>query len=169
MLRQKILEFVEKGDFGLAAGNTNTGQFTRMWYREPLSADEVAFDSSTFLITKERAEQAKAPPQAPKPPVVEPEQGDQPPPIPEPAPAPSGGQQTMPMPQKATLRLRGTVPPESWNMVGIKILSKLRDGEGLNLAVDMSVQVDSAMLQSLEADIRQALTDLKLDDQVRIE
>ena len=169
VLRQKILESVEKGDFGLAAGNTNKGQFTRLWYREPLSADEVTFDSSTFLITKERAEQAKAPSQAPKPSGVGPEQGGQPLPIPEPAPAPPGGQQAMPMSQKATLRLRGTVPPESWNMVGIRILSKLRGGEGLNLAVDMSVQVDSAMLQSLEADIRQALTDLKLDEQVRIE
>ena len=39
----------------------------------------------------------------------------------------------------------------------------------MNLAVNLSVQVDSTMLQSLEADIRQALMDLKLDDQVRIE
>ena len=39
----------------------------------------------------------------------------------------------------------------------------------MNLAVNLSVQVDSTMLQSLEADIRQALMDLKLDDPVRIE
>ena len=39
----------------------------------------------------------------------------------------------------------------------------------MNLAVNLSVQVDSTMLQSLEADIRQVLMDLKLDDQVRIE
>ena len=73
------------------------------------------------------------------------------------------------MPQKVTLRLTGTVPPESWNMVGVRILSKLRSGEELNLAVNLSVQVDSTMLQSLEADIRQALIDLKLEDQVKIE
>ena len=169
VLREKILEFVEKGDFGLGAGSTTTGQFARVWYREPVSADEVTFDSSTFLITKERAEQAKAPPEAPKPPVSTPEPGDQPPPIRRPAPAPPGVLQPMQAPQKVTLRLTGTVPPESWNMVGVRILSKLRSGEGLNLAVNLSVQVDSTMLQSLEADIRQALMDLKLDDQVRIE
>ena len=54
-------------------------------------------------------------------------------------------------------------------MVGIRILPKLRSGEGLNLAVDLSIQVDSAVFQSLEADVRQALEDLKLDEQVKIE
>ena len=73
------------------------------------------------------------------------------------------------MPQKATLRLKGNVPLETWNMVGIRILPKLRSGEGLNLAVDLSVQVDSDVLQVLAADVRQALEDLKLDDQVKIE
>ena len=169
VLREKILEFVEKGDFGLGAGSTTTGQFARVWYREAVSADEVTFDSSTFLITKERAEQVKAPPEVSKPPVSTPEPCDQPPPVPEPAQGPPGEQQPMQAPQKVTLRLTGTVPPESWNMVGVRILSKLRSGEGLNLAVNLSVQVDSTMLQSLEADIRQALMDLKLDDQVRIE
>ena len=75
----------------------------------------------------------------------------------------------MPMPQKVTLSLRGTVPLESWNMVGIRILPKLRSGEELNLTVDLSVQVDSAVLQSLKADVRQALEDLKLEEKVRIE
>ena len=129
--------------------------------------DEVTFDSSTFLTTKERAKQAKAPPEVSKPPEIEPV--DQPPPIPDPTPAPPGGQQPLQAPQKATLRLTGTVPPESWNMVGVRILSKLRSGEELNLSVNLSVQVDSTMLQSLEADIRQALVDLKLEDQVKIE
>ena len=165
ILREKILEFVENGDFGLAAASTTTGQFARMWYREPVSPDEVVFDSSTFLTTKERAEESKAPPEVPKPP----ETRDLPPDIPGPAPEPSGEQQPLQAPQKATLRLTGTVPPESWNMVGVRILSKLRSGEELNLAVNLSVQVDSTMLQSLEADVRQALVDLKLEDQVKIE
>ena len=65
--------------------------------------------------------------------------------------------------------MKGNVPLETWNMVGIRILPKLRSGEGLNLAVDLSVQVDSDVLQVLAADVRQALEDLKLDDQVKIE
>ena len=91
VLREKILEFVEKGDFGLAAASITTGQFARMGYREPVFPDEVTFDSSTFLITKEGAEQANAPPEVSKPPVPTPEPDDQPPPIPEQGPAPPGG------------------------------------------------------------------------------
>ena len=169
VLRQKIIEFVGNGDFGLASGETSRGQFDRVWYREPLPADEISFDSNTFLITKARVEQAKARPEERREP--EPQPGEPPTPEPGPAPAPAtpSEQPTLPMPQKATLRLRGTIPLESWNMVGIRILPKLRSGEGLNLAVDLSVQVDSATLQSLEADVRQALMDLKLDQQVTIE
>ena len=171
VLRQKITEFVEGGDFGLASGEQGQGNFRRVWYRETPAQDEVTFDSSTFLITRERAEQAKAPPEEPQPPAVEPElwQSEQPAPAPEPAPAPPGVQQPMQMPQKATLRLKGTVPPESWNMMGVRILTKLQSGVGLNLAVDLSVEVGSEALPSLRADILQALADLKLDDQVRIE
>ena len=73
------------------------------------------------------------------------------------------------MSQKTTLRLRGIVPYESWNMVGTRVLPKLRSGEWLNLAVDISVQVDSDTLRSLEADVRQALADLRLEEQVKIE
>ena len=61
------------------------------------------------------------------------------------------------------------MPLESWNMVGIRILPKLRSGEGLNLVVDISAHFDSGILQTLEADVRQALVDLKLDEQVEIE
>ena len=147
VLRQKIAEFVESGDFGLASGDEAQGQFTRTWYREAVPADEVSFDSATFLITKTKAELLLASPKEPEP---TPEPG--PSPRPEPAPLPEPTPTPPPVPEKATLRLRGTVPLESWNMVGIKLLPKLRSGEGLNLAVDLSVQVDSSALQSLEAD-----------------
>ena len=169
VLRQKIAEFVENGDFGLASGERQPGEFARVWYQETPPSDEVTFDSGTFLVTKARAELTKAKPEEPPEPGPEPGPNDQPAPGPEPAPPPTGEQRPMPMPQKATLRLRGTVPLESWNMVGIRILPKLRSGEELTLAIDLSVQVDVAMFQNLETDIRQALEDLKLDEQVKIE
>ena len=169
VLRQKIIEFVENGDFGLASGETSQGQFDRAWYREPLPADEISFDSNTFLITKARVEQIRSRPEERREPQPQPGEPQTPEPGPTPAPATPAEQPTLPIPQKATLRLRGTVPLESWNMVGIRILPKLRSGEGLNLAVDLSVQVDSNMLHALEADVRQALADLKLDEQVKID
>ena len=169
VLRQKILEFVEKGDFGLASGEAGQGNFSRVWYRQTISSDEVTFGSDTFLITKAKAEQLLAPPESePEP---EPRIG---PPSPEPAPEPQptppdGGQQPLPAPpQKATLSLKGTVPPESWNMVGRRILTKLQQGQ-LNVEVNLTTEIDPTLLPSLKADIQQALEDLKLDGQVSLE
>ena len=167
VLRQKITEFVEKGDFGLASGEQGRGNFQRVWYREIPAQDEVTFDSNTFLITRQKAEQAQASPEE-KEPEPAPWQSKQPVPAPGAAPEPPPeGQPTMP--RTTTLRLKGTVPPEIWNMMGVRIVTKLQAGTGLNLAVDLSVEVDSETLPSLKADILQALADLKVDDQVSIE
>ena len=167
VLRQKITEFVENGDFGMASGEEGQGRFTRTWFREAPPADDVNFDSGTFLITRAKAEQLLAP--KPKEAEPEPQRDETPVPTPDPAPTPPGGQQPMPMPQKVTLRIRGTVPYESWNMLGTRILPKIRSGEALNLSVDLSVQVDAPMASNMTADVQQALEDLKLDDQVKIE
>ena len=166
VLRQKILEFVEAGEFGLASGNPDQGQGARVWYKESAPADDVTFDSNTYLLTKQRAEQIKAPSEPALPPSPEPE--PHPTPAPGPEPGAQGGQQPLPTPQKTTLRLKGTVPVESWNTVGVRILTKLRGEEGLNIGVNVSVSVDSARLKNLEEDVRQALTDLKLDGQVNM-
>ena len=164
VLRQKILEFVEKGDFGLASGEAGQGNFNQSWYRQTVSSDEVTFDSDTFLITKAKAEQLLAPPEP------EPTPGPSPEPPPEPLPiTPGGGQQPLPVtPEKATLSLKGTVPPESWNMVGRRILTKLQQGQ-LNVEVNLTTEIDPTLLPSLKADIQQALEDLKLGDQVSLE
>ena len=171
VLREKIREFVERGDFGLASGEQGQGSFRRVWYRETPAQDEVTFDSNTFLLTSRAAERALAPPPEEKVPEPgpEPQLEVQEAPGPYQAPASPEGQPPLPTAQKATLRLRGTVPPESWNMVGVRILTKLQSGAGLNLSVDLSVEVDSETLPSLRADILQALADLKLDGQVMIE
>ena len=169
VLRQKITEFVESGDFGLASGETGQAQFTRLWYRETPPADDVSFDSGTFLITKAKAEQLLAPKPKEDEPEPQPQRDETPVPTPDPAPTSPGGQQAMPMPQKVILRIRGTVPYESWNMLGTRILPKIRSGEALNLSIDLSVQVDAPMAPNMTADVQQALEDLKLDDQVKIE
>ena len=166
VLRQKILEFVEAGEFGLASGNPDQGQGARAWYKESAPADDVTFDSNTYLLTKQRAEQIKAPPEPTPNPRPEPE--PQPSLDPGPEPAPHGGQQPLPTPQKATLRLAGKVPMESWNMVGVKLLTKLRSEEGLSIRVDLSVSVASDRLKGLEDEVRQALADLKLEGQVNM-
>ena len=67
VLRRKTVEFVERGDFGLASGNKNGSAYERVWYAEPIGAEEVAFESSVFLLTKAKAQQLKSQPGAPRP------------------------------------------------------------------------------------------------------
>ena len=60
VLRRRIVEFVAGGDFGLASGDKSGDQYGRLWYAEPVGADEVAFESGVFLLTKAKAEQLRA-------------------------------------------------------------------------------------------------------------
>ena len=164
ILRRKIVEFVSKGEFGLASGSTKEGDFERLWYAVPIHAEEVAFEKDVFLLTRAKANQLQ-------------DTGNSIHPQPEPEPDPeivseiesepdSEFSQTSP---KTTLRLAGTVPPEVWNRLGYKIVPKLRSGDDLRMNIDFSVNIKSQFAENLEMDLQQILRDLKLNEQVRIE
>jgi hypothetical protein len=165
-LRGKIVEFVARGDFGLASGQKADGTYERVWFQEPVTTDEVAFESGVFLLTKAKAQALKAgvptpapgPEPQPGPPVPGPGRG----PEPEPGPGPTPGLQTK------TIRLVGAVPPEVWNRLGTKVLPKLRSGSDLRVGVDFSVTVNRDVAGSLTSDLRQILDDLGLADKVQI-
>ena len=176
-LRQKIMEFVQSGDFGLASGARNDGGYERSWFAEPVGLEEVAFEASVFLLTRAKAEELRAtpPPGETKQPLpaVQPEpapvsdprpSGTAPPPAPgpEPAPAPGAGEGT------TTLRLTGTVPPETWNRLGTKVLPKMRSGANLRVGINLSVAVGAASVGAMEADLKQILDDLGLGGRVGV-
>ena len=157
ILRQKIVEFVAKGEFGLASG----ANLNRLWYEEAVEAEEVVFEDNVFLVAKAKAKALKAAPEpAPQP---QPEPAPSPAPAPQPAPTPSPDQ------QKTTLRLTGMVPPEVWNRLGTKLLPKLRSGEDLCVGIEFTVCVRAQFAETMETELRQALDDLDLKDQVRVE
>ena len=162
VLRQKIPEFVARGEFGLASNIRDDGSYGRLWYGEPVPPEEVSFEPSVFLLTKARAETLKSPTSQPEPvpePGSEPEPASQPEPVPEPAPGTS----------KTMLRLTGTVPSESWNRLGTRVLPKLRSGDDLNVGIEFSVRIETAFAESMETDLQQILDDLGLRDKMRIE
>jgi hypothetical protein len=177
-LRGKIVEFVERGDFGLASGQKTDlpaasrdaaqagGTYERVWFEEPVGSDEVAFESGVFLLTKAKAQVLKAGVPAPAP-GPEPQPGPPVPlgsePEPEPGPAPAPGV------QMKTIRLVGAVPPELWNRLGTKVLPKLRLGSDLKVGVNFSVTVNREVAGNLTSDLRQILDDLGLTEKVRIE
>ena len=164
VLRRKIVEFVESGSFGLASGATDGGTYERLWFAEPVGAEEVEFEASVFLLTKEKAEALRKTPEGGRPePVPEPGSGATPKPEPGSAPEPDSGSKT------ATLRLTGTVPPEIWNRLGTKVLPKLRSGDGLSVGIELSVNVNATRAAAMEAELRQILGELDLGDRVRLE
>jgi Protein of unknown function (DUF499) len=165
-LRGKIAEFVEHGDFGLASGRTPDGNYERVWFKEIVATEEVAFEADVFLLRKERAESFKAGVTGPVP-AATPEPG----PEPLPAEEPGAGHGLEPVAgvETKTLRLVGTVPPEVWNRLGTKILPKLRSGADLKVGVDFSVTVNAAVAEGLASDLRQIVQELGLAATVKFD
>ena len=171
VLRRRVVDFVANGDFGLASGAKGDGEYERVWYGEPVGPVEVAFESDVYLLKKSRAERLRRP-------IIDadPVQVGNPPNLstaPGPTPPPRGGgtQGGLPIPtgQKATLRRKGTVPPEVWNKLGTRILPKLRSGDDLSVDVQFSVSVDAGLAQGFQLELQQSLEDLGLTEQVRFD
>jgi len=171
VLRDKIVEFVGRGDFGLASGPKPDSSYERVWFNEPVPSDEVAFEPGVFLLKKDKAEVLKAPPappagktKAPKPePTVLQPQTDS-------ANEPSLDSQTIAATTATTVvRVSGSVPPELWNRLGTRVLPKLRSGDELRISVSFEVSVQSASADDLRAQLRQILSDLGLEDSVSVE
>ncbi len=174
VLRMRIVEFVNNGDFGLASGDKGDGNYERIWFKEPVGADEVAFESGVFLLTKARAERLHSLSSSPTQASPEGQPGSDTSAVPEPPPIPGvnptmPGLGTPPSDRKATLRIKGTVPPEVWNRIGTRILPKLRSGDELSVGVEFSVSVDENLAHSFQLELRQALDDLGLLERVSVE
>src|SRR5439155_733745 len=159
-LREQIVRWVEAGEFGLASGQRSDGGFQRVWFKEPVRQEEITFDASTFLMTRDRATALTQPGQTPLPPIVV--EGKQ---TAEPVVWP--GQQ--PTTAFITLRIHGPLRPELWNRLGVKVLPKLIDTQRLDLRFDATVQVQTDQGSHLVQDIRQALAELGLADSVEVD
>jgi hypothetical protein len=160
VLKSKVVEFVGHGDFGLASGQKPAGGYERVWFRELVAPDEIAFEAGVFLLRKATAEALKSelvPVPTPEPPtttsVTKPEL----------TPPPTPGAETR------TLRLVGTVPPEIWNRLGTKILPKLRSGSELTIGLEFTVTVKADAAGGLATELRQILQELGLGEAVRVE
>jgi hypothetical protein len=166
-LKSKIVEFVTRGDFGLASGKKNDGTYERMWFQDMVAPDEVAFEAGVFLLRKPTAEALTAGHPAPPTPTPEPEGGS--PTTPPPGPGPTPGPGPEPTARTRTLRLSGSVPAEVWNRLGTKIIPKLRTGTELTIGLEFSVTVSSDAANGLATELRQILQELGLAEAVKVE
>jgi hypothetical protein len=160
ILKTKIVEFVSHGDFGLASGKKTDGAYERVWFKDPVAADEVAFEAGVFLLSKTTAEALRAGTPAPKSgtAVIPPLEA-------EPTPSP----ESVLSPATRTLHLTGNVPLEVWNRLGTKVLPKLRAGTDLRIGVDFSVTVSADAAGGLAAELRQVLQELGIAEKVSVE
>jgi hypothetical protein len=166
-LKSKIVEFVTRGDFGLASGKKTDGAYERTWFHELVASDEVAFEAGVFLLRKATAEALRAGQPATPAPTSEPEPGSVTKPTFEPGPTPGPGPE--PAASTQTLRIVGAVPPEVWNRLGTKILPKLRSGSDLKIGVEFSVTVSAQTANSLANELRHILQELGLAEAVNVE
>ncbi|GIV02394.1 MAG: hypothetical protein KatS3mg082_3026 [Nitrospiraceae bacterium] len=168
-LRRKIVEFVAAGEFGLASGQNQEGGYQRIWFQEAIDPDEVQFDASVFLLKKEVARQLKTARDegvTEHPPTPEPGKpiGPKPPVDPEPDSEPkTEGTQSQ------RICVIGTIPPEQWNRLGMKLLPKLKTGSDLRIEARFSALVDQNVVKNLKSDLAQILAELGVSDSLRIE
>ncbi len=172
VLKAKLVEFVGRGDFGLASGPKPDGTYERLWFQDIVPADEVAFEPGVVLLKKSKASELKKKAASPfgaaadnaTESTVQPIEtvdttgGDSPPNVNVPN-----------EPESRSIRLTGCIPPELWNRLGTRILPKLRSGKNLQIGIDFSVVVEAANVNDLQSELRQILDDLGLRDDVELE
>jgi hypothetical protein len=156
-LREQIVRWVEAGEFGLASGQRPDGTFQRVWFKVPLAQEEVAFDTQTFLLTQEGALALTGPEPRPTPPL----------PLEKKEPVTTVG--PTPSESTVTLRVHGSVSPEVWNRLGVRLIPKLKSGQNFSLSFDAAVQAQGDFGRHLAQEIRQILAELGLADSVSLD
>jgi len=165
VLRGKIVEFVSRGDFGLASGQKVDGTYDRLLFNEMIDPAEVSFESGVFLLLKAKAAKLKSTPEIIQPAITSPVTPTDP-------STQAETKTTREQPAgagKRTFHVAGDVPPELWNRLGTKILPKLRSGSDLKIGIQFSVTIDSQLAVGFENDLKQILGDLGVSASVKID
>jgi hypothetical protein len=168
VLRRKIVEFVARGDFGLASGAQSGGGYERTWFKTILPPDEVSFEAGVVLVTKAVAARLTEASTVPAEPggatdtrTLDGETATTGIPEPQPQPQPGAG--------PTTVRVSGEVPSELWNKIGTRLLPKLRNAGTVRATVSFEVEVATAGRVALLDELRNAIEELGVADRVRCE
>lgn len=172
VIREQVKGWVEGGEFGLASGGSDGGTFSRVWFGEAIGEEEIVFESGVFLLTREKADEAKQrvgrPPSEPHPSDTHEsttehsgraEQPDQPPET-DSDPRPGA---------KTALRIKGSIPPETWNRFGRSILPKFQAAGDVRVELEILVRSDAGIAGGLQAEIELAIKELTLGNQLSVE
>lgn len=170
-LREKIAEFVRRGEFGLASGQKADGTFERVWFEQQVNSEEILFDAQVFLLTKQRAKVLMTKPE-PTPEVGTGEPtAERDPAFPSAAAGITDASEVDDRSHAAktlVLRICGAITPEVWNKLGVKLLPRLRAGGRVRLGLDFTCELSADDARAAEADVRQALADLQLGESLSV-
>ncbi len=168
LLRSRIMEWVETGEFGLASGAQQDGGYSRVWFNQLVAPDEVTFDAEVYLLKQAVAVALQAPPDATPASPGEPSRGPAPSPL-QPGGTPSG--HVVPetaRPGPAQITIHGNVPLEKWNRLGTKLLPRLRAAGHVAASITLCCEVEVTPTAELTADLERTLQDLGLAEWLQI-
>ncbi|MCY4001546.1 MAG: DUF499 domain-containing protein [Bacteroidetes bacterium] len=148
VLIRQITIFIANGDFGLASGSSTDGTYNRVWFKEPIRTEEIAFESGVFLLSQEKARELTVP--DPLPPPL--------PPLPPPQDI-----------KTITLRLSSTIPPELWNKFNMDVIKKIKTLNNIDIQVNVSASGPNDQVEKVTQELRTILHTLELADKTRIE
>ena len=62
--------------------------------------------------------------------------------------------------------MKGSIPPESWNRFGTRVLTKMRAGTDLEINVEFSATFDAASAQGTLSELTPALQEMGVEKRV---
>ncbi|WP_010252910.1 DUF499 domain-containing protein [Treponema primitia] len=170
-LRLKICDFVFRGEFGLSSGKNAFGTYSRIWYQEQVFPEEVSFEPEVYLLLKSQAQKLKK--------VTEQsESSAETSPVPDTqntpeSPVPDSVQSKSTQISSARIEqniiISGTIPPDSFNRIGTRLIPKIRLGKNLRINLSISFSIDSDASQDLLDDLIQAINDIGISEDLKVQ
>jgi hypothetical protein len=164
VLRARIAEFVNKGEFGFGSGAEPAGGYRRVWFHEDIDPVEITFDADLYLLTKAVAARLKTP-------EVTPPLGPEPTPPQSLVPPEEPSRPAEPPPSNlpASISVSGNIPAEQWNRLGTRLIPKMRAAGTLTAAIRLEAEVDPARAAALATELQQVIEEIGLSGSIRIE
>jgi hypothetical protein len=166
-LKDTIARGVENGMLGYV-GKKPDGTYAPFHWKSSLTAFDVELSDDVYLIQRETAEAYAAKPLPTQGTQPQPRPGDkQPEPQPPKPPVPPETEKPSGVVSRVTWS--GDVPPQKWMNFYTKVLSKFAAQNGLTIGLNVEIEPDGGVSDQKVSEIKAALRDLGLSDDVNLE
>jgi hypothetical protein len=165
-IKDTITRGVENGMLGYV-GKKPDGAYAPFHWKSSVALQDVEISDDMFIVQKETAEAYVAAERGPTPPPVEPPVTGKPPGAP-PTTTPPPPVTPPPATGYACVRWSGDVPPQKWMNFYTKVLSKFAAQSGLKIGLNVQIAPDGGVSNQKVDEIKFALRELGLADDVSV-